>query len=264
MIDSHTHPGEWGILPSLFSVGRLDISSYSFFVILGLLLGTLCYFAVARKLNQRGEGTIYIAIAGLVGGVLGAKLPYWILNFRTILDQFPDIMPFLSGRTITGGLIGGTLAVIYIKRKLGIRGKRGNLFAPAIAIGVAVGRLGCFFRGCCYGKPTDLFTGIDFGDQLLRHPTQLYEVAYFILFFTYALLRIRKAPPGQLFNLLINSYFILRFFEEFIRYNDHLYLGLSFYQYISIVAILFINLKSYFEKNETHGRLLRKQEAKTG
>lgn len=264
MIDNHIHPDEWGILPSLFSVGNLEISSYSFFVILGLLLGTLCYFTVARRLNQRGEGTIYIAVAAIVGGVLGAKLPFWIFNIRPIIEQFPDIMLILSGRTITGGLIGGILAVMYIKKRLGIKERRGNLFVPAIAIGVAVGRLGCFFRGCCYGTPTGFFTGIDFGDHVMRHPTQLYEIAFFILFFIFALTRIRTAPPGKLFNLLINSYFIFRFFEEFLRYNDQLYLGLSFYQYISLIAILFINLKSYFEKKETHGRVLPEQQAKTG
>jgi prolipoprotein diacylglyceryltransferase len=141
--------------------------------------------------------------------------------------------------------------------------KKGNLFAPAIAIGFAIGRVGCLMRGCCYGTPTDLFIGMDFGDNILRHPTQLYEIVYFSGFFIFSLSRIEAALPGQLFNLLINSYFILRFFEEFIRYNENLWFGLSFFQYISIVAIIFINVKSYLEKKPNYGRLLSRQEAKT-
>jgi phosphatidylglycerol:prolipoprotein diacylglycerol transferase len=261
MIDRHLHPEEWGLLPVLFRIGGLEISSYPVFVTLGLLAGLTCYFIIARRMNMQGEKTLYIALAGIVGGVLGAKLPYWIINFRMILDQLPDIRPFLEGRTITGGLIGGTLGVIYIKWRLGITDKRGNLFAPAIAVGVAIGRIGCLFRGCCYGTPTDIFLGMDFGDRVPRHPTQLYEIAFFLLYFIYALSRLKVAPPGQLFNQLINSYFIFRFFEEFIRYNERLYLGLSFFQYISLLAILFINAKVYYEKRNKNGRLLQNQTA---
>ena len=199
-------------------------------------------------------------VAGVIGGILGAKLPYWIFNIQVIIEHFPDIRPILSGRTITGGLIGGTLAVMYIKHRLGIKEKKGNLFAPAIAIGFAIGRVGCLLRGCCYGTPTDLFVGMDFGDSVLRHPTQLYEMVYFSGFFVFSLLRVKTAPPGQLFNLLINSYFILRFFEEFIRHNETLYFGLSFFQYISIVAIIFINVKWYLEKKPHYGRLLSRKE----
>ncbi len=256
MIDNHTYPDNWGIFPVIFRIGKLEINSYSFFVILGLLVGLTVYYLLAKRYKQASENSFYVVVAGVVGGILGAKLPYWIFNYQVILDNYPNIGPILSGRTITGGLIGGTISVIYIKRKLGITDKKGNLFAPAIAIGVAIGRIGCFSRGCCYGTPTDLFLGVDFGDAVLRHPTQLYEFVFFIAFFIYALIRIKSAPPGYLFYALMNSYFILRFSEEFIRYNDQLFWGLSFFQYVSIVALLFINLKQYIEKTKNHGRLL--------
>ena len=263
MIDNHIHTENWGIYPALFKVGNIEISSYSFFVLLGLIAGLITYYLLTKKMNQLGEKSFYIVVAGVVGGILGAKLPYWIFNFQAIIDHYPDIRPILTGRTITGGLIGGTLSVMYIKSRLGIREKRGNLFAPAIAIGFAIGRIGCLLRGCCYGTPTDLFFGMDFGDDIYRHPTQLYEIAYFSGFFIFSLSRIKTSPPGQLFNLLINSYFIFRFFEEFIRYNESLYFGLSFFQYISILALVFINVKSYLEKKPHYGRLLSKQETKT-
>lgn len=256
MIDNHTYPHNWGLYPNLFRIGNLEISTYSFFVLIGLITGLIVYFYFARKLKQSGEKSLYIVIAGVVGGILGAKLPYWIFNYQVIIDHYPDISPILSGRTITGGLIGGTLSVIYIKYKLNIKDKKGNLFAPAIAIGLAIGRIGCFFRGCCYGTQTNLFCGIDFGDSIFRHPTQLYEFLFFIILFIYSINRIKSSPPGYLFYLLMNSYFIFRFFEEFIRYNDRLFFGLSFFQYISIGALIFINLKFYFEKLKNHERIL--------
>ncbi len=256
MIDNHIYPENWGILPSVFKLGWFEISSYSFFVTLGLIVGLLVYYFLAKRYRMASERSFYVVVAAVTGGVLGAKLPYWVFNFNQIVANYPNIAPILSGRTITGGLIGGTLAVIYIKRRLGIHDKKGNLFAPAIAIGLAIGRLGCFFRGCCYGEPTTFFCGVDFGDAILRHPTQLYETAFFVFFFIYSLFVIRKAPPGHLFYQLMNSYFILRFFEEFIRYNERLFFGLSFFQYISLLAIAFINIKFYLEKSGKYGRLI--------
>ncbi len=248
MIDEHLHPEHWGIRPVLFSIGDLEISSYSFFVFLGLVAGLLTYFILIRKMGMKGEKTFHIVLAGVLGGILGSKLFYWIFNFKAIIDQLPDLQLIFSGRTITGGLLGGTLSVLFIKYKLGIRDKKGNIFAPAIALGVAIGRLGCFFTGCCYGTETSLFTGVDFGDQILRHPTQLYEFVFFAGYFVYALLKLKTARPGILFFRLMNIYFIFRFFQEFIRYNEHLYLGLSFFQYISIVVLIFINGKYLYEK----------------
>jgi phosphatidylglycerol:prolipoprotein diacylglycerol transferase len=252
MIDQHIYPENWGIYPVLFHIENIGVSAYSFFVLLGLIVGLITYFILAKRMNQAGEKSFYIVIAGIVGGIIGSKLPYWIVNFKMIIDQYPNIMPILSGRTITGGLLGGTLSVIYIKHRLNIKDKKGNLFAPAIAIGVAIGRMGCFYRGCCYGNPTNMSWGIDFGDSILRHPTQLYEVAFFLFFFIYSLIKIKNSPPGQLFYMLMLSYFIFRFFEEFIRYNERLYFGLSFFQYISIVAIIFINLKIYLENSKKY------------
>jgi len=247
MIDQHQLPAHWGIHPVLLHIGKLEIDSYAFFVFLGLLAGGATYFILAKKMHTMGDRSVFIAVAALAGGVIGAKLPYWIGNYRQIIDSYPNIMPILSGRTITGGLIGGTIAVMWIKHRLKITEKRGNLFAPAVALGMAIGKLGCFFNGCCYGIPTDLPCGINLGDGIMRHPTQLYEIPLFLLFFFYSLPRVKSAPPGYLFFLLMNYYFVIRFFEEFIRQNSELYWGLSFFQYISIFALLFINIKQYVE-----------------
>lgn len=248
MIDTHKHPLNWGIRTVFFEIGYFKINTYAFFVFLGLCVGLGVYYYLAKKEGKLSEKSFYVLIAGLLGGILGAKLPIWILNFPTIFKNLPDLTPILSGRTITGGLIGGTLSVIYIKKRLRITDKKGNLFAPAIAIGVAIGRLGCFFAGCCYGTETNLPWGVDFGDGILRHPTQLYESLFLLLFFFYLLYKNGRVKPGYLFYLLMNFYFIFRFAEEFIRENPR-YLGLTFFQYISVGALIFINLKNYYEQS---------------
>ncbi|MFH1408608.1 MAG: prolipoprotein diacylglyceryl transferase [Nanoarchaeota archaeon] len=253
MLDYHTIPSEsWGIRPVLFELWGLKISAYAFFIMLGLLAGLWMYYHLAREQRKVSEHSFYILMAGLLGGILGAKVPIWIINLPLIIRSYPDIMPILSGRTIVGGLIGGTLSVMFIKWKLGIKEKKGNLFAPAIALGVAIGRIGCFLRGCCYGKPTQLPWGVDFGDSVLRHPTQLYESAFFIVMFSLLMMKRKNAKPGYLFYLLMNTYFIFRFLLEFIK-EEQTYLGLTIFQYISIGALLFINAKYLNEKRKTVG-----------
>ena len=245
MIDAHCTPCKvWGIKPVLGKFGEFNINAYPLFITLALIVGLSTYYILAREERQVSEKSFYLLLAGLFGGILGAKIPIWLIHLPELLHRQITVIELLSGRTITGGLLGGTLTVMYIKRRLHITDRKGNLFAPAIALGVAVGRIGCFLRGCCFGTPTNLPWGVDFGDQVLRHPTQLYEILFMLGIFFYLLHRRKTALPGELFYILMNSYFIFRFFEEFIRENQH-YLGLSLFQYIAIIAIIFINVKQH-------------------
>lgn len=243
MLDTHIHPENWGIRPILISIGKYEIPSYSVMLILALVLGFVVYWLRAKKNKSSNENTYLIAIAALAGGIIGAKIPIWIINFKLIISNLPDPYYILSGRTITGGLIGGVIAVFIAKKRLGIEERKGHIFAPAVALGVAIGRLGCFFAGCCYGTPTGLPWGVDFGDGIARHPTQLYEALFCLLLMIYFLYSERKGrvvSPGRSWTIFLNSYFGFRFFIEFIRVNEIIY-GLSFYQWISIIALLFIN-----------------------
>ena len=148
MIDNHICPENWGLRPVLFSVGKVDIYSYPVFIGLALIAGILVYYYEARQHRSLNEKTFYIFIAALAAGALGAKIPIWVANFKQIIAAFPDLSLLLPGRTIIGGLIGGALGVILVKKKLNIKQRKGNLFAPAIALGIFVGRIGCFLRGC--------------------------------------------------------------------------------------------------------------------
>jgi phosphatidylglycerol---prolipoprotein diacylglyceryl transferase len=236
MTPDDLYPG-WGIRPVLFRVAGLPVPAYEVFVLLGLLTGALVFWRLRRGEPRMGEPTAIIALAALAGGALGAKLLEWAFNWPA-LARVDSLSALLAGRTIIGGFLGGSISVVLVKRHYGIRERRGNLFAPAIALGLAVGRLGCFFRGCCYGEATTGPWGVDFGDHVMRHPTQLYESAFALLLFAVLLrLRARVTTPGRLLTVFMVAYFAFRFGEEFLRAGDRVALGLTLYQFAALAAL---------------------------
>jgi len=155
LLDTHDIPQtSWGIRPILFHIGGLGVTSYAFFVGLGMIAGGIVYWRHSRKFKQNGDHVFYVALAAILGGAIGAKLLEWAINYQYVAVHFNDINTFIYGRTLVGGLLGGLAGVLIVKRKLGIKQRMGNAFAPAVALGVAIGRIGCFLTGCCYGKPT--------------------------------------------------------------------------------------------------------------
>jgi prolipoprotein diacylglyceryl transferase len=255
----HLVNNTWGIKPVLFHIGSFELTTYTLFIVLGMVVGILVYFFEARKARQANESSFLIIVGAFIGSTVGAKLLEFLLNIDRIHSQNDLLMLLVSGRTIVGGLIGGTLGVWITKKMAGIKAKRGNLFAPAIALGVAVGRFGCFFNGCCYGKPTMLPWGVNFGDEIMRHPTQLYESVFMLLMFFVLKFGFRKqeVKPGFLFNFLMLVYFIFRFLVEFIREERVAFFHLTYFQLISIFVIVYLLfadkqlvLRQFFLKRE--------------
>lgn len=226
------------------------LEEINFFVVLGTLAGIYVYYLGIKKtgLNQKinGEDLFFICIGAFLGGVLGAKLPIWILNWNTIIHSGGTEMLswIISGRTIVGAIIGGFIGVEITKKSLGIKTSTGNVFAPALAIAVAIGRIGCYVKGCCYGKITNVPWAIySFG--ALRHPTQIYEIIFHSIAFTIMWLKLRKEKenmkPYTLFPAYILAYAIFRFFMEFIRGDTTPgLLGLTFFQVICALGIIII------------------------
>ena len=241
MIDMHTIPDNWGLCSTIFG-----ISSYSFFVLLGIILGCIYFLYSIKEKNSNKENTAIIFTAALVGSSIGSKLPIIIANYKIFFEK-PAL--FLSGRSILGGFIGGLAGVLIIKKVLKVKGKYGNNIAPAAALGIAVGRIGCLMKGCCYGKIGSF--GIDFGDGNLRYPTQIFEIIFHLIAFL--LLNHYKNKiqrQGILFTYYVISYFIFRFFTEFIRESQIVYLNLTLYQIISILGIIMMKIKITFQKKE--------------
>jgi prolipoprotein diacylglyceryltransferase len=139
----------------------------------------------------------------------------------------------------------------------------GNQIAIPVAIAMAVGRIGCLLRGCCYGKPTALIWGVDFGDHILRHPTQIYEIIFDILLVAFLVWKKKRiAKPGELFSIFMNCYLSFRFMLEFIRVEKVSSLGLTDFQLICVISLIYINRKKILnlilrgrgEKNERQSR----------
>lgn len=253
-------PADWGVRPVLFHIGDQAVSSYAVFMGLGVLTGIAVYIYESRRKGRLNENGLLIAVGSLIGGVLGAKLLEWLINYRYVLDHLSNWPALLSGRTIVGGLIGGTIGVMVTKKLLKIKDKRGNLFAPAVAIGVVIGRIGCLLRGCCYGKATTLPWGVNFGDGVMRHPTQIYEALFMLAMFIW-LQRVKDRPdvkPGQLFNRLMVAYFSYRFLVEFIKAEPAVFFHLTVFQYISVGVIIYLLRDRWlklFSKRQTYARI---------
>jgi phosphatidylglycerol---prolipoprotein diacylglyceryl transferase len=246
MLDEHISPEGFGIMPKVDLLG-LELPTYTLFTVLAFVAAWICFRLTADRLAPlQREYRSTIIVFALLGGLLGAKLPILMFNMD-LLFQYPENLNLLwSGKTIIGGLIGGFIAVSLVKKYLRIDIRMGNDIAAPAALGMAVGRIGCFLGGCCYGIPAPDGLGIDFGDSLLRHPTQLYEMVFdFGLFAGLLYIKKTKAPaPGMLFRLLLNGYLTFRFFLEFLRESDLAFWAISYYQIICLCCLLVINRKA--------------------
>lgn len=237
----------WGIKPVLFQIGDIPITSYSVFILLALLGGFLVYLYYLKKEKIQGSNAIYIALFSLTFGTIGAKIPIILLEYEK-LNSTNSLEMFLSGRTIVGGLIGGFLGTVLAKRIFNIKEKMGNQLAIPVAVGMAIGRIGCFLTGCCYGVETTLPWGVNFGDGILRHPTQIYEIIFDIFLVLYLIKRKNgELQPGQLFKIFLTWYMSFRFLLEFIRTETVVFLGFTSFQLLCLLTLIYIN-KEKFKK----------------
>ena len=232
--------------PILFEIGPLQVGSYG----LMLALGFLTSFWLLNKDMKRKEldaaSSNSIIVAAMIGGILGAKLYYLIQNWKDVLADPLGMIFTGAGLVWYGGLIGGSLAVIW-------RIKRNNLpllptieiITPILALGYVFGRMGCQLAGGGdYGVPSDLPWAMSYPNGLVPtmervHPTPIYEMlAFFAIFLILWRIRRLEKPPGFLFSLYLILAGLERLLVEFIRLNERVLLGLTEAQLISIVMIL--------------------------
>lgn len=234
------------VYPFVIHLGGFQITGFGIMMMVGFLTAG---WLMDRELRRQGLKPDYaadITMAGVIGGVLGAKIWY------VILTGDPGALFSRGGLVWYGGFIGGTIAVILMgwRRRVPI-GVTMHVTAPALAAGHALGRVGCFMVGDDYGRPTSLPIGIrfpqglppttpgalqaNFGTQvpgadpnavLAVHPTQLYEVvALTIIFMILWRLRTREGRLGWIFGAYLVFAGIERFLIEFVRVKDDRFLG---------------------------------------
>ena len=207
---------------------RLALSAVAYTIAYGI--GIALFVWAARRRALAAGDVRGLVVAALLGGLIGA----------TVLQLLAGGTP---GKTIIGGIAGGWLAVVLAKRELRIRRPLGDAFAFAIAGGEAVGRLGCFFAGCCYGKIANVPWAVyDHGAP--RHPTQLYSaLAALATLGVFALLERRGSlPPNGIFFTQGALFCALRFAVEFYR-DVPAYGGFSVAQYACVAGFAFFAWK---------------------
>lgn len=122
--------------------------------------------------------------AAVAGATLGSKLLFWLEDPQLTWHNFRDPAYIMGGKTIVGALFFGLIAVELMKRYIGVHQSTGDLYAIPLALGIAIGRIGCFLTGLAdntYGTPTTLPWAVNFGDGIPRHPTQLYEILFLLI-----------------------------------------------------------------------------------
>jgi phosphatidylglycerol---prolipoprotein diacylglyceryl transferase len=204
----------------------------------GYLVGAAVFLLEARRRRWRMERMGWVVCWALVGGVLGARLAEWGLHGEA-LRRNPLLLldPAAGGRTVLGGLAGGYIAVVAARRRLGIRHRTGDAFALALPAGEAIGRLGCFLNGCCYGRESAVPWAV-WQHGAFRHPAQLYSAAFCLALFALVWsLRRRPWPEGRLFSLYLALYTAGRFFLEFWRQPPSAAGVLTLAQWSCLVAL---------------------------
>jgi prolipoprotein diacylglyceryltransferase len=216
--------------------------THSAFAWAGMALGAALWRRTLRVQSSGGAlapANFAVLVGLLAGAALGNKAVFMIErpDIALAMWQGQAVWP---GQSIVGGLLGGLIGVELAKTLTRQTRSTGDAMVLPIAVGLAIGRIGCFLAGLhddTYGLPTSLPWGVDFGDGIRRHPTQLYEIAV-VLPLGIVLHRARLAPPGLAFKAFLSGYLLWRFAVEFLKPVPVVYpLGLSGIQWTCLVAL---------------------------
>jgi phosphatidylglycerol:prolipoprotein diacylglycerol transferase len=254
-------------------VGPVVLPIHGVFVALGVLAATVVFVTEARRRGAMDEQSLVAVTGALVGGAIGMRLSGWAQHLDPRLN--PTLMQAweFGSRSILGGLLGAYVGVHVAKRIGGYRGKTGDLFAPAVALGMAVGRIGCHLTEAP-GRPTGLPWGVHAPAATpscpacltgqAMHPSFLYEITFQLAAFVVLLwLRRRISQPGELFVIYIAGYAVFRLFVEFVRANDTVWLDLTRPQWFLLpsLALLLLRLRYGYRRGYYDSVLQRRQEA---
>jgi len=221
--------------------------SYSLCSVLAYACGGFIFYLQAKKKKIISEKFFYVILSALLGGLIGSRLGSALFVYRSFYAQYPWMIfsPAAGGKTVVGGIIGGYAAVLIAKRIFKVHYASGDCFAPALALGIAIGRIGCFLNGCCYGTVSNVPWSIRINNQQV-HPTQLYESLFcFLLFLFLWIIRNRTRKDGDLFKIFLLIYSFFRFWIEFLRGDKVIFIfNVSIAQVLS--ASVFLLVSFYF------------------
>lgn len=224
------------MFPRLFQIGGYSQATYGVLVAIAFLVALYVIAHLARRASLDSNAVVNLGIVCGLSAIVGAKIMMYLVDLRYYIANPSEILSLATlqaGGVFYGGLIAALIAaVIYMRRHHLPALLTADVFAPGIALGHGIGRLGCFAAGCCWGLPTHLPWGVTFTNPLAQqlvgvpldiklHPTQLYESAAEFAIFGILYWRIqRRHAPGAIISLYLILYSTVRFLVEFVRYHE--------------------------------------------
>ncbi|MGE5347325.1 MAG: prolipoprotein diacylglyceryl transferase [Acidithiobacillales bacterium] len=216
--------------PELIRIGSFVIPSYGVMLAIAFLAAIWLLRRRAPSFGVSPDAASDVGIWLLLSGLLGAKLLLLVVEGPRYLSSWAEFVEFLrSGGVFYGGLIGAVAALVVLlrRRRIGFW-TFADMAAPAAALGHAIGRIGCFLAGCCWGRECSLPWAVTFTNPVAArnvgvpldvplHPTQLYESAGLFALCGLLLAVGKRLRPGQTFALYLGAYALLRFTIEFFR-----------------------------------------------
>jgi len=239
------------MFPILFKIGPLTIHTYGVLVATGFIIGIALALHLGKKEGIAREKILDIGFYSVISAIVGSRIFFVLTQFEYFIDNPLDIL-----KVWEGGLVfyGGLLLVIpvilvYIKKNGLPMGKTLDLLSPCLALGHAIGRIGCFSAGSCYGRPTDMPWGVTFNNPdsqaipgIPLHPTQLYESFSELVIFVFLMVfKKHKSFDGQVTWIYLLLYSTVRFTIEFFRgdrIRGFIYGDFSISQGISLMLFL--------------------------
>jgi phosphatidylglycerol:prolipoprotein diacylglycerol transferase len=230
--------------------------AYPALALAGIAMSTVVWTRVLRRdaaVHDHRLELIYIG--ALCGAFVGAKLDYfvsegWFVLFDPTLTREQVLLNLLTGKTITGALLGGYLTVELTKKWLGYSKATGDFFAVVAPFGLMFGRVGCFIQGCCPGVKMDhhWYTMADV-HGIDRWPAAPVEFGFNLVMFVVALLLYRRhLLQGQLFHVYLMAYGLFRFAHEFVRDTPTLAGPVTGYQ-LTALAIFALGALRYRQRS---------------
>ena len=257
-------------IPQIVGIGPLTIYTYGVMLAAAYLFGLQLAIVRGRRAGLDASRLLDLGVYIVIAALVGAKVLLLFVNFNYFRNNPEEVMVLArSGGVFYGGLILATLVAFWYIRRHGLPfWKTCDMFAPGIALGHVIGRLGCLMAGCCYGKPASVPWAITFTDPFAAsnvgtplnvplHPTQLYEAGAELVILIALLATERKGRPfaGRTFWGYMLLYAVSRFVIEFYRADERGFImGLSTSQFISVIlAPLSILMLVYLGRRATPG-----------
>ncbi|MDF0552446.1 prolipoprotein diacylglyceryl transferase family protein [Kamptonema sp. UHCC 0994] len=232
------------IFPVYFSIGSFQIHPHFLFESLAYAIAFRLVILNSRKDTIKPTERTSVIVGGMVGALVGAKFLVLLQHLDLLPQNWQQfLLLFIQGKTVVGAILGGLIVVELTKKIIGVTRSTGDVFVYPLIVGTAIGRIGCFLTGLSdrtYGIATNLPWGVDFGDGIYRHPTQLYEIIFLLVLMAFLRIRSRyQRQEGELFKFYTIAYLGFRFIIDFIKPDFHPFLGMTAIQIACLLALVY-------------------------